>query len=167
MYPHSSPGEIRNGCSPGGLLLLQPLLVVWPRTSARNRDAHSWRQGAHLMKMWWQCHGTRPRRSTHHKLIVTGRKRIMVRDCIWWACMNAIIQLETKKPLVNTRWNAARFWSLTAVLLKMPFTGEVVCDTWKAVLGTEILGINHPKTKCHPPYDLEFSWPAKSDIWFH
>lgn len=154
IYAHSLPGKIRNGRPSGRLLLLQPLLVIWPWTSARNGNAHSWRQGVHLMKMWWQCHGTWSRRSTHHKLIMTRRKWIMVRDCIWWACMNSIIQLETKKQLVKSSWNVARFRESNRSVGE--HSSHLGCDAVRC-------GSNHPTTKCHTPHDLESSWPAKSD----
>lgn len=47
--------------------------------------------------------------------------------------------------------NIPAFWDV------MLFAVEAVSDTIKAVPDTEMLGINHPTTKSHTPYDLESS----------
>jgi hypothetical protein len=54
----------------------------------------------------------------------------MVRDSIRWASVDAIIQLETKKLLVNMSCNAARFDSLIAILLKSQPIWDVMLFTW-------------------------------------
>jgi hypothetical protein len=47
--------------------------------------------------------------------------------------------------------------NISAILDVLVFAGEALFDTVKALLGTEMVGINHPSTKCHIPYDLESS----------